>query len=140
LGHDPVSSREGQELDFEPARQAHFALTNEALHAGLRTEVLLTALLKAFEDGSDPMSLELPDGERSLLAEALMKEDEEITAELLEGAIEALRRRQLEARQRELKEQIAEAERQDDRGRLKQLIGEKLALDRQLRTAAGTLV
>lgn len=140
LGHDPVSSREGQELDFEPARQAHYALANEALHAGLRTEALLNGLLKAFDDGSDPMSLELPDAERSYLAEALMKEDEEITAELLESAIEALRRRKLEARQRELKEQILDAERKNDAQRLRELITEKLELDRHLRSAAGTLV
>ena len=54
--------------------------------------------------------------------------------------IEALRRRKLEARQRELKEQIAEAERKNDAQRLRELITEKLELDRQLRSAAGTLV
>ncbi|HEU5400003.1 MAG TPA: CHC2 zinc finger domain-containing protein [Terriglobales bacterium] len=140
LGHGSVSSREGQDLDFEPARQAHYALTNEALHVGLRTEALLGALLKSFDEGSDPMSLDLPDADRSYLAEALMKEDEEITAELLESAIEALRRRKLEARQRELKEQIAEAERKSDAQRLRELIAEKLELDRHLRSAAGTLV
>ncbi len=140
LGNDPVSSREGQELDFEPARQAHYALSNEALHVGLRTEILLGALLKSFDDGADPMSLDLPDAERSYLAEALMKEDEEITAELLESAIEALRRRKLELRQRELKEQIAEAERKNESQRLRELIAEKLELDRHLRSAAGTLV
>jgi DNA primase len=140
LGNDPVTSREGQDLDFEPARQAHYALTNEALHAGLRTENLLSGLLKSFDEGADPMSLDLPDAERSYLAEALMKEDEEITAELLESAIEALRRRKLEAKQRELKEQIAEAERKNDAQRLRELIAEKLELDRQLRSAAGTLV
>jgi len=55
LGHDPVTSREGQDLDFEPARQAHFALSNETLHSGLRTEMLLAALVKAFDEGMDPM-------------------------------------------------------------------------------------
>jgi DNA primase len=140
LGHDSVSSREGEELDFEPARQAHYALANEGLHLGLRSETLLNYLLKSFDDGTDPMSLDLPDAERSFLAEALMKEDEEITAELLESAVEALRRRKLESRQRELKEQIADAERRNDSERLKQLIVQKLDLDRQLRTSAGTLV
>ncbi|MGE5111861.1 MAG: DNA primase, partial [Acidobacteriaceae bacterium] len=140
LGHDSVSSREGEELDFEPARQAHYALANEGLQLGLRSETLLNYLLKSFDDGTDPMSLDLPDAERSFLAEALMKEDEEITAELLESAVEALRRRKLESRQRELKEQIADAERKNDAERLKQLIGQKLDLDRQLRSSAGTLV
>ena len=32
LGHDPVSSREGQDPDFDPARQVHFVLSNEDLH------------------------------------------------------------------------------------------------------------
>jgi DNA primase len=140
LGHDPVTSREGQDLDFEPARQAHFALSNETLHSGLRTEMLLAALVKAFDDGMDPMSLELGDSNRAHLAEALLKEDEEITAELLESALEALRRRKAESRLRELKEQIAEAERKNDNTRMMQLIQEKLELDRQLRSAAGTLV
>jgi hypothetical protein len=88
----------------------------------------------------DPMSLELSDSDRAHLAEALLKEDEEITAELLESALEALRRRKAESRLRELKEQIAEAERKNDNTRMMQLIQEKLELDRQLRSAAGTLV
>jgi DNA primase len=139
LGADPVTSREGQDLDFEPARQAHFALTSENLHTGLRTETLLNALLKSFDEGTDPMSLDLSDSDRSFLAEALMKEDETITAELLDSAVEALRRRHLESRQRELRDQIAEAERKNDSTRLMQLVQEKLEIDRQLRSAAGTL-
>jgi DNA primase len=140
LGNTPVSSREGQDPNFEPARQAHFALANEGLHIGVRTEVLLTALLQAFDEASDPMSLALSDSDRAHLAEALMREDEEITAELLESALEALGRRKAEARLRELKEQIADAERKNDSTRMMKLIQEKLELDRQLRSAAGTLV
>jgi DNA primase len=140
LGHDPVTSREGQDLDFEPARQAHFALANEGLHIGVRTETLLTALLTAFDEGADPMALDISDSDRAHLAEALMKEDEEITAELLESALEALRRRKAESRLRRLKEQIAEAERKNDSALMMRLIQEKLDLDRQLRSAAGTLV
>ncbi len=33
LAHAPVSQREGQDPDFDPARQAHFALSEEPLHA-----------------------------------------------------------------------------------------------------------
>jgi DNA primase len=137
LGNTPVSSREGQDPDFEPARQAHFALANESLHIGVRTEVLLSALLKAFDEAADPMSMNLSDSDRAHLAEALMKEDEEITAELLESALEALRRRKAEARLRELKEQIADAERKNEQARMLQLIQEKLLLDRQLRFGGG---
>ncbi len=44
LAHSPVSDREGQDQDFEPARQAHFALTRERLHEGSAVEVLIEAL------------------------------------------------------------------------------------------------
>ena len=138
LGHTPVTGREGADPDFEPARQAHFALANEGLHIGVRTEVLLTSLLKAFDEGADPMSIELSESDRAHLAEALMKEDEEITAELLESAMEALRRRKAEARLRELKEQIADAERKNEQTRMMKLIQEKLLLDRQLRFGGGS--
>src|SRR5271157_5904564 len=40
LAHSPVSDRVGQDLDFEPARQAHFALTRERLHEGSTGEAL----------------------------------------------------------------------------------------------------
>jgi DNA primase len=36
LAKSPLTSREGQDLDFEPARQVHFALTRERLHEGRR--------------------------------------------------------------------------------------------------------
>ena len=57
LSHSPVSEREGQDLDFEPARQAHFALSRERLHAGSAAEGLIDALLAGQEQGIDPMSL-----------------------------------------------------------------------------------
>ena len=136
LGGDVVSAREGQDMDFEPARQVHFVLTGENLHEGLRTERLLNALLKAEEEGADPMSLELEDSERTVLASALMREDEQLTPELVEGAIEALRRRRLEGRQRELKVLIAEAERRGDVAELRRLMEEKQSVDKALREAA----
>ena len=60
-----------------------------------------------------PMSCQLPRSEvdRSLLAAVLMKEDEELTAESLEGAVSALRRihlrRELEQVQQELQAGIS---------------------------------
>jgi DNA primase len=136
LGGDVVSAREGQDMDFEPARQVHFVLTGERLHEGLRTERLLNALLKAEEEGADPMSLELEESERTVLASALMREDEELTPELVEGAIEALRRRRLEGRQRELKGLLGEAERKGDLAEVGRLMKEKQEVDRALREAA----
>ena len=129
-----ISARDGVDEEFDPARQAQFALTSEHLHDGLATEGLLDALLQAdlTETGADPLSLPLPEADQRLLAATLMQEDEELTPELLEGAIEALRRRHLQRRQRQIQVQIAEAERRQDSAVLGQLLREKLELDRTL--------
>ena len=118
---------------FSPSEQAHFTLTNEHLHRGLATEALFEALLKASAEGLDPMSLPLSETDHRLLATVLMNDHEEITAELLHSSIEALRRRHLEQRQRELKAQIAEAERRSNNAEVMQLLQQKLDIDRQLR-------
>ncbi|HXM62926.1 MAG TPA: DNA primase [Terriglobales bacterium] len=101
-----ISARDGTEEEFDPARQAHFVLTNESLHVGLATESLIEYLLNAAGEAVHVMELPLPDSDRSLLAAILMKEEEELTAERLEGAVRALRRiqfrRQMDAVQREL--------------------------------------
>jgi DNA primase len=62
-----------------------------------------------------------------------MDEHEIITPELLHSSIEALRRRHLEHRQRELKGLIADAERRNSNEELHQHLQEKLEIDRQLR-------
>src|SRR5581483_11757631 len=108
-----VSSREGEDHEFDPARQARFVLQAERLHAGLTSETLLDALIQA--DQADVMDVPLSESDRRLLAEALLREDEELTPELLEGAVAALRRRQLDQRKRQLTWQIADAERRQDR-------------------------
>jgi len=118
---------------YSPSEQAHFTLVNEHLHRGLATEALLDELLKVAAEGMDPMSLPLTEEQRNLLATVLMNEHEVITAELLHSSIEALRRRHLEQRQRDLKTRIAEAERRKANDELKQLLQEKLEIDRQLR-------
>jgi hypothetical protein len=61
-----------------------------------------------------------------------MREEEELTPELLEGAIEALHRRGLERRRRELQREIAEAERKQDSATLTRLLQDKLNVDRAL--------
>ncbi len=123
-----VSSREGEDHEFDPARQARFVLQAERLHAGLTSETLLDALIQA--DQADVMDLPLSESDRRLLAEALLREDEELTPELLEGAVAALRRRQLDQRKRQLTWQIADAERRQDRNALLKLRQEKLEIDR----------
>ena len=105
-GDDRFSARDGAEEEFDPARQAQFMLETERLHLGLASESLVAALLQAAQDVADVMQLDLPDFERNLLASILMKEDEELTAERLDGAVRGLRRiryrRELEKVQREL--------------------------------------
>jgi DNA primase len=119
------------------------ALAAERLHAGLATEGLLDAAIENAraqargEGVRDSMSLAVSEGERQLLAGILMHEDELLTAELLHGALEALRHRwQLSQREGEIKRGIVEAERRNDVAALLRLKQEKLELDRKL--AAGT--
>ncbi len=139
LGHGSVSAREGGDTDFEPARQAHFVLRNEKLHAGTKGEALIEALLVAEEEGTDPMSLPLSEEDRSLLAEALIDEHEALTPELLESAVAALRRRHLEVQQRNLNTLISEAERKNDSPAMMRLVQEKLEVDKKLRAAGGSV-
>jgi DNA primase len=133
LGREGVSSREGEDPEFDPQRQARFALISERLHEGLASEGLIAALVQAVTDGIDPMSLELGDGERRMMAAALMDEHEPLTPESLQAALEALRRRKLEQRRKELRGLIADAERTQDSAALGQLLREKTNLDRLLR-------
>ena len=126
-----LSARDGAEEEFDPARQAAFALQNEGLHRGLATESLLESLLNSSPETDDVMELPLSDADRNLLASILMKEDEELTAERLEGAVRGLRRtqlrRKLEQTQREL-----EAMRNPVPGQLEALLQEKMRLKRAL--------
>ena len=125
-----TSSRDGTDDAFDPARQARFYLQDERLHEGAACEALIEKLVAA--DGHDPMAAAASDEERRLLAEILMDEQEEMTPELLEGAALALRRRGMERRQRDLQQQIADAERKGDSARLAQLMREKVEIDRAL--------
>jgi DNA primase len=133
-----TTAAEEQEL----RERAMQVLAAERLHAGLATEGLLEAALQnmrvqAGREGVDPMSLARGEGDRQMLAGILMHEDEPLTVELLEGALEALRHRwQLSQREGEIKRGIVEAERRNDVAALLRLKQEKLELDRKL--AAGT--
>jgi len=126
-----ISARDGTEEEFDPARQAHFVLKSERLHVGLGTESLIEFLLNSAGATVDVMELPLPDSDRNLLAAILMKEDEELTAERLEGAVRALRRiqyrRQMDVVQREL-----QAAKKHEPDRLLFLLREKDRLKRAL--------
>jgi DNA primase len=100
------SSREGVEEEFDPCRQAHYILQSERLHEGLSTESLAQVLLNAGPEAVDVMSLPQSESERNMLAAVLLKDEEELSAERLEGAVRALRRihlrRKLDQVQQEL--------------------------------------
>jgi DNA primase len=102
-----VSMRDGAEEEFDPARQAQYVLQNEALHRGLATETLTECLLRAGPEATEILEIPTSESERRLLASILLKEEEELTAEILEAAVRALRRvhlkRQLDEVQRQLK-------------------------------------
>jgi DNA primase len=126
----------GQEQVYNPAEQAYYTLSAEQLHKGLRGEALIDSILHALAQGDDLLTLPLPDGERALWMSVVMQEHEPLTSELLHGAILALRRRQLEQRQRELGSQITEAARNGDPQALARLMQEKQEIDRALRLAS----
>lgn len=110
-------------------------LRTERLHAGLAAESLLDSLMEnaKLETPEDPMLLALDDSTRALLARVLLVEDEPLSAELVEGALEALRHRaQVGQREREIKQALVEAERRGDLKELLRLKQDKLELDRKL--------
>ena len=77
------------------------------------------------------MDLQFSDGDRQLLAAILLKDDEELTAEKVEGATRALRRVQIRRRLEQIQRQL-ESFRNADGAQLKALMDEKLRLKRVL--------
>jgi DNA primase len=126
-----LSSRDGAEEEFDPARQAQFVLKSERLHVGLATESLIEALLNAPPEIADVMELTEVGADRGLLASILMKEDEELTAERLEGAVRALRRIQLRRKLEQVQREL-QAMKSHEPGRLEALLQEKVRLKRAL--------
>jgi DNA primase len=133
-GEDHISARDGADYEFDPARQAQFVLQNEALHRGLAAESLIDALLNASTEIVDIMQVPATEIDRRILASILLKEEnDELTAEMVESAVRALRRihlrRRLEEKQRELKQPGLS----DDKSRMRELLSEIERLSRALR-------
>jgi DNA primase len=103
--------------------------------ADLATADLLDALAHS-PAPSNPLDAASTDEARAHLALALdhtpQSTDPPLT-EQVEGALHTLEHRRLERRQRELRSQIAEADRRGDTEMLNKLIQEKLDIDRKLR-------
>ncbi len=101
-GETRASAREGTDEEFDPARQAQFALQSEHLYEGLASQSLIEALLEAGTETADVMALPKTEDDRRLLASVLMQEEEQLTPETVEGAVRALRRIYLRRRQEEV--------------------------------------
>ena len=127
-----LSARDGAEEEFDPARQARFALQSERLYEGLGTESLMETLLAGGLEVTDVMELPLSDSDRARLASILLKDAEELSAERVEGAVRALRRihlrRGLDDVQRKL-----EAPGRKDPVEMQALLQEKVRLKHALR-------
>ncbi|HET6179981.1 MAG TPA: CHC2 zinc finger domain-containing protein [Candidatus Sulfotelmatobacter sp.] len=128
-----LSARDGAEEEFDPARQAQFVLQNEGLHRGLATESLAEALLNAGPEVADVLEVPATESDRRTLASILLKEDEELTAEVLEAAVRALRRIHLKRRQEEVQQELKRPGLSADKDRLRELLGELERISRALR-------
>jgi len=81
----------------------------------------------------DPMEVVTDESQRALLAEALLAEVKPPELPEVQGALQEIEERALESRLRDLRTQIAEAERRGDVGQLAALTQQKMDLDRALR-------
>ncbi len=81
----------------------------------------------------DPMDAVVDPGQRALLAEALLGENRPPEVNEVESAVQEVEERGIESRLRDLRAQIAEAERTGDFAGLAVLTQKKLDLDRALR-------
>ena len=124
-----LSAREGVEEEFEPCRQAQFVLKSEGLHLGVAAESLIEVLLSS--EATHVTDLPLPEADRNLLASILMKDDEELSAERLDGAVRALRRIQIRRKLERVQQELQVARGQEN-GQLQALLDEKMRLKRAL--------
>jgi DNA primase len=85
----------------------------------------------------DPMEMVKEQAQMGLLAEALMGETGPPSAETVQGAVESVQKRRIERQLRQMRTQIAEAERRGDHAELATLTQQKLDLDRTLRRLHG---
>jgi DNA primase len=121
------------DADFEQSRRVALeALAKQPdWFESLRVFPALQAL--AGRESLDPMDVVEDPAQRALLAEALLGETEPPSVETVQGSITGLRLRRIESDLRDLRAQIAEAERRGDFTQLAALTQQKLELDRTLR-------
>jgi DNA primase len=95
----------------------------------------VTPTLLALRDRGvlEPLAAVSDPRQRTVLAQALLKESGEVELQEVEAALESLKYRRLEALQRRVRADIAEAERRGDLAQLAVFIAEKLKVDREMR-------
>jgi DNA primase len=125
------------EPEFEEARRvaAEAVSRRPELFEGLAAFRALCLL--AGRGARDPMEVVEDEGQRALLAEALLAETEPPTDATVIGAVVSLEKRRIEAQIRDMRAQIGEAERRGDFAELAVLTQRKLDLDRALRGLQG---
>jgi len=131
IAEERLSARDGAEEEFDPARQARFALESERLHEGLATESLMEILMMHGQESTDLMELPLPEADRGRLAMILLKDAEELTAERVEGAVRALKRIRIRRRLDQVQQELRSPGRKDP-AQLQALLHEKVRLKRAL--------
>jgi len=132
-GEEHLSTRDGAEEEFDPARQAQFVLHSEGLHRGLATESLAESLLNAGPEVADVMEVPSTESDRRQLASILLKEDDELTPDLLESAVRALRRIHLRRRQAGVQRELKQPGLAANKDRLRELLAELERISRALR-------
>jgi DNA primase len=145
--HDPASETERvllralvlPETDSARALAAEQLIQHPEWYESLPAAALLESLANA-PAPPNPLDAAPDQPSRVLLARTLQDTEDPDTSnnaqsmtERVENALETLRYRQLERRQRELRSLIAEADRRADHAMLTTLTAEKLQIDRKLR-------
>ncbi len=95
----------------------------------------VTPTLLALRDRGalEPLAALSDPRQRTVLAQALLRESGEVELQDVEAALESLKYRRLEALQRRVRADIAEAERRGDLAQLAVFVAEKLKVDREMR-------
>jgi DNA primase len=120
--------------EHEEARRAAIdAVKAQAnIFEGLGAYPAIEALVR--RGARDPMEMIEDQAQRALLAEALMGETEPPPAATVRGAVSSLQKRRIDSQLRNLRAEIAEAERRGDHAGLAILTQQKLELDRASRS------
>jgi DNA primase len=120
----------------EAASARQVAAEQLGMHPEWYAELACGGLMEVLLMGpapDNPFEAAPDEASRMLLASALQGGEEDNLAEKVQGALDSLRERYLERRLREIRVQMAEAQRRGDDAMLLQLMQEKLRVDKELK-------